>query len=104
VFLCRDLKQGEEFGMLRLTLALRAKDPFKALGLSRSATKPEVKAKYRDLAKQYHPDNTRTGDAKMIEEINRAYNLLLKEGAYERLHTKSMAPMPGVTTSSRPEV
>ena len=77
--------------MLRQSVVRLAKDPFKVLGLARSATKSEVKAKYRDLAKQYHPDNTQSGDSKMMEEINRAYNLLLKEGAYERLHTRALS-------------
>lgn len=67
---------------------LRAKDPFKVLGLNRTATKAEVKSKYRELAKKLHPD-AESGDAKQMEEINRAYNLLLKEGAYERLHLRS---------------
>lgn len=73
--------------MFRRCAALRAKDPFQVLELTRSATKAEVKAKYREMAKQYHPDSP-TGDTKRMEEINRAYNLLLKEGAYERFHVK----------------
>lgn len=69
-----------------------AKDPFKVLGLTRTATKAQVKAKYRELAKQHHPDAEHGSSVKM-EEINRAYNLLLKEGAYERLHL-SGSPRP----------
>lgn len=64
-----------------------AKDPFQVLELSRSASKAEVKSKYREMAKLYHPDSP-NGDTKRMEEINRAYNLLLKEGAYERFHLK----------------
>ncbi|CUF23573.1 DNA-J chaperone, putative [Bodo saltans] len=71
--------------MFRIGCVLRAKDPFKVLGLTRSATKAQVKAKFRELAKQHHPDAAH-GDSTRMEEINRAHNLLLKEGAFERLH------------------
>jgi curved DNA-binding protein CbpA len=64
---------------------LPQRDPFKILGLSRSATKAEVKTKYRELARVYHPDNE-SGDSAKMEEVNHAYKLLLKEGGYERLH------------------
>jgi curved DNA-binding protein CbpA len=87
--------------MLRPSLILLAKDPFKVLGLTRAATKVEVKAKYRELAKQYHPDNSASGDAKTMEEVNRAYNLLLKEGAFERLHTRT-AVLGAMRPNSRP--
>ena len=76
-----------------------AKDPFKVLGLNRTATKAEVKAKYRELAKKLHPD-AESGDAKLMEEVNRAYNLLLKEGAYERLHLRSSSQPSSVPGSA----
>lgn len=78
--------------MLRRCALLRAKDPFKVLGLTRTATKAQVKSKFRELAKLHHPDAAH-GDSVRMEEINRAYNLLLKEGAFERLHL-SGAPRP----------
>ncbi|GET90850.1 Dnaj domain protein-like protein [Leishmania tarentolae] len=71
-------------------LLLPQRDPFKILGLTRSATKAEVKMKYRELARIYHPD-AESGDSAKMEEVNHAYKLLLKEGAYERLHL----PAPG---------
>jgi curved DNA-binding protein CbpA len=76
--------------MFRRCFILCAKDPFKVLGLTRSATKTEVKAKFRELAKQHHPDAAH-GDSSRMEEINRAHNLLLKEGAFERLHLSGNA-------------
>ena len=33
------------------------RDPYEVLGLPRNATKDQVKTKYRELAKKYHPDN-----------------------------------------------
>lgn len=64
---------------------LPQRDPFKILGLSRTATKAEVKMKYRELARVFHPD-AESGDSAKMEEVNHAYKLLLKEGGYERLH------------------
>ncbi|PSB65591.1 hypothetical protein C7B79_04770 [Chroococcidiopsis cubana CCALA 043] len=42
------------------------------LGVSPTATKQEVKAAYRNLCKQYHPDMP-TGDAAKMKDINNAY-------------------------------
>lgn len=90
--------------MFRCCLALRAKDPFKVLGLTRTATKAQVKAKFRELAKQHHPDAAH-GDSSRMEEINRAHNLLLKEGAFERLHLSGNArPAAGSAAAGHVEV
>ncbi|KEG15628.1 putative DNA-J protein [Trypanosoma grayi] len=72
---------------MRRSLWLRVKDPFTVLGLTRSASKAEVKTRYRELARLHHPD-AGTGDSAKMEQINKAYNLLLKEGVYERLRLK----------------
>lgn len=55
-------------------------DPFQVLGVSPSATEEEIKAAYRKLAKQYHPDlnpGSTTAEAKM-KEINEAYSQAIK--------------------------
>ncbi len=58
-------------------------DPYKVLGIDRSATDEEVKKAYRDLAKKYHPDNyvntplADLADEKM-KEVNEAYDTIQK--------------------------
>jgi molecular chaperone DnaJ len=54
-------------------------DPYRVLGLSPNASDDEVKAAYRKLAKQYHPDlhgGSPEAEAKM-KEINAAYSQIM---------------------------
>ena len=56
-------------------------DPYRVLGISRGATEDEVKAAYRKLAKEYHPDRnggSASAEAKM-KEINDAYAKVMDE-------------------------
>lgn len=55
-----------------------AKDPYKLLGVSKSATEKEIKSAYRKLAKKLHPD-VNPDDPKAeaeFKEISAAYTLL----------------------------
>lgn len=55
-----------------------AKDPYKLLGVSKTATEAEIKKAYRQLAKKMHPDanpgNEKAADR--FKEITAAYTLL----------------------------
>lgn len=49
-------------------------DYYRIMGLPRIASTSEIKARYRELAKRYHPD--RRGDAVTMTRLNRAYRVL----------------------------
>ncbi len=52
-----------------------AKDFYNILGISKSASKDEIKKAYRKLAHEYHPDKP-TGNEAKFKEINEAYTVL----------------------------
>ena len=51
-----------------------SKDYYSILGISRNATKEEVKKAYRRLAHKFHPD--KGGDEARFKEVNEAYRVL----------------------------
>jgi len=61
------------------------KDYYQILGVSRDASRDEIKKAYRKLAHKYHPD--KGGDEKRFKEINEAYQVLAddeKRSQYDR--------------------
>lgn len=52
-----------------------SKDYYKILGVSKDASKDEIKRAFRRLAHQYHPDK-KDGDEKKFKEVNEAYQVL----------------------------
>lgn len=64
------------------------KSPYEVLGVSENADFNEIKAKYRELVKKYHPDilmgkgaseQTIQEATKKLQEINEAYEILQKD-------------------------
>lgn len=53
------------------------RDFYEVLGLTKSATKDEIKSAYRKLAKKYHPDLNHDADApEKFKEVQEAYDVL----------------------------
>ncbi|MBI4458025.1 molecular chaperone DnaJ [Candidatus Uhrbacteria bacterium] len=52
-----------------------AKDYYDLLGVAKNASEGDIKAAFRKLAHQYHPDK-QGGDAEKFKEINEAYQVL----------------------------
>lgn len=53
------------------------RDFYEVLGVSKNASKDEIKSAYRKLAKQYHPDINKAPDAEAkFKEIQEAYDVL----------------------------
>jgi len=65
-----------------------AKDYYEVLGISRTASKAEIKQAFRRLAREYHPDVSKHADAETkFKEINEAYDVLSddeKRARYDR--------------------
>jgi molecular chaperone DnaJ len=54
-----------------------ARDYYDVLGVSRSASKDDIKKSFRNLARQFHPDINKEADAEAkFKEINEAYGIL----------------------------
>ncbi len=52
------------------------RDYYDVLGVSKNASKDEIKSSYRKLAKKYHPDNKETGNEASFKEVQEAYDIL----------------------------
>ena len=75
------------------------RDYYDVLGVSRSASKDDMKRAFRQLARQYHPDVNKEPDAEeRFKEINEAYMVLSdddKRAAYDRFGHAGVNGMPG---------
>ena len=63
------------------------RDFYEVLGVSKTASKDDIKSAYRKLAKKYHPDNKETGDEAKFKEVQEAYDILYddqKRSAYDQ--------------------
>jgi molecular chaperone DnaJ len=75
------------------------RDYYDILGLGRNASDDEIKAAFRKLARQYHPDVNKQPDAEeKFKEINEAYGVLSdadKRARYDRFGREGLGGMGG---------
>ncbi|PJC69929.1 MAG: molecular chaperone DnaJ, partial [Candidatus Tagabacteria bacterium CG_4_8_14_3_um_filter_41_8] len=65
---------------------MTTRDYYQILGISRNASKEDIKKAYRKLALKYHPDKS-GGSEEKFKEINEAYHILIddvKRAEYDR--------------------
>ena len=81
-------------------------DPYVVLGVSRTASDEEIKKKYRELARKYHPDNYANNpladlaEAKM-KEVNEAYDAIVKSRTQSGYQSQSAGGYGGGRTTSQ---
>ena len=75
------------------------RDFYEILGIAKGASKDEIKAAYRKMALQYHPDRNKESDAEeKFKEINEAYEVLSNEqkrSAYDQFGHAAFDPSSG---------
>lgn len=80
-------------------------NPYEVLGVSKGASKEDIKKAYRELVKKYHPDQygdnpLRSLAEEKMKEINEAYDYLLKNTPDGHSGSYSSGGYTGSTTSS----
>jgi molecular chaperone DnaJ len=76
------------------------RDYYEVLGVSKGASEDEIKAAFRKLARQYHPDvSQEDGAEEKFKEINEAYGVLSdadKRSRYDRFGHSGLGDMGGM--------
>jgi molecular chaperone DnaJ len=79
---------------------MASRDYYEILGVTRNASAEELKAAFRKLARQYHPDvNKEAGAEEKFKELNEAYAILSdpeKRAAYDRYGKEGLSGMGGM--------
>lgn len=83
----------------------KAKDYYQILQISPQATLEEIKAAFRRLARQYHPDLNPNDPAseEKFKEISEAYEILLNSPRNSRKHSQSQGKQDSSASPSSPQ-
>jgi len=78
-----------------------AVEAYRVLGLQPHCTVDNIKSRYRELVKVHDPDtkSSTSSSSTSMEDINRAYQVLVKEGAHAVAQQQRPTTMNPVTTS-----
>lgn len=93
-------------GMMRVARAFggsAAKSThYEVIGVSKEASTAEIKTKYKQLVKKYHPDVYKGGDASIFKNVQEAYKVLInpkKRLDYDESLRGAAGPESGSTAS-----
>ena len=76
------------------------KDPYETLGLAPTASDDEIKKRYRELSRKYHPDNYAGAEATLVELANEKFTDV--QGAYnEIMERRSLGDYTGGARGQR---
>ena len=78
--------------MLKKGELMAKRDYYEVLGLTKSASKDDIKSAYRKLAKKYHPDiNKEPGAEEKFKEVQEAYDVLYDDNKRQMYDQFGMA-------------
>ncbi|XXF75467.1 DnaJ domain-containing protein [Myxococcaceae bacterium GXIMD 01537] len=83
----------------RWLAALDDQDPYRVLGVSPGDSPDAIRARYRELALERHPD--RGGSEEKMRELNDAYERILRHRAHKRTETLSAGAPSAVSLPAR---
>ncbi|CAF9928358.1 MAG: hypothetical protein GOMPHAMPRED_004663 [Gomphillus americanus] len=82
---------------------MSSRSPFAILGLSRNATRDDVRKAYYELARKYHPDKLKSSSGERMKMINKAYEDALRILDNEANYMAYRAPNTGYGSCSTTE-